>query len=100
MGAMHEKRPLLCGRCSLVLRVGFEPTKAEPIDLQSIVFDHFTISASYQPSYFTSYLLNLPASMETELRFDNCTQGIKNFLPFSTYINSKSKSLSAYFLIE
>ena len=29
----------------MVQRVGFEPTKAMPIDLQSIVFDHFTTSA-------------------------------------------------------
>ena len=30
------------GLFNLVQGVGFEPTKAEPIDLQSIVFDRFT----------------------------------------------------------
>ena len=50
-----DKDPVILkdpGLSLLVQGVGFEPTKAEPTDLQSAVFDRFT-NPAYKPLYYT-----------------------------------------------
>lgn len=78
------RKPPARGGYLMVLREGFEPSKAEPIDLQSIVFDHFTTSASELLYYSTSYRAYLLVSIESVFRTVNSLHGKINFRPFST----------------
>ena len=54
----------------LVQGVGFEPTKAEPTDLQSAVFDHFTNPASER-----SYWSTRPTTPLKTPHIDHLTSG-------------------------
>lgn len=54
----QTKSPAYSRTISLVQGVGFEPTKAEPTDLQSVVFDRFT-NPAHQPLLLTA-IVHLP----------------------------------------
>ncbi len=82
------------GRGFDVRREGFEPSKAEPVDLQSTPFDRFGTCANYFKLYILYFLFSIVISFLQVTSF----QGRRYFSSLSVYTKRKSKASSGYFL--